>query len=113
MLRQALTNVLQNAQDSLAEARVKDPQIALELQINDGLVALHITDNGPGFPEIDKAQLLEPYVTKRDKGTGLGLAIVSKVVRDHSGELHLVDVPHGGARVTIELPLHKDAETAS
>ena len=113
LLRQALTNVLQNAQDSLAEARVKDPQIALELQINDGLVALHITDNGPGFPEIDKAQLLEPYVTKRDKGTGLGLAIVSKVVRDHSGELHLVDVPHGGARVTIELPLHKDAETAS
>ncbi len=113
LLRQALTNVLQNAQDSLAEARVKDPQIALELQINDGLVALHITDNGPGFPEIDKTQLLEPYVTKRDKGTGLGLAIVSKVVRDHSGELHLVDVPHGGARVTIELPLHKDAETAS
>ena len=113
LLRQALTNVLQNAQDSLAEARAKDPQIALELQINDGLVALHITDNGPGFPEIDKAQLLEPYVTKRDKGTGLGLAIVSKVVRDHSGELHLVDVPHGGARVTIELPLHKDAETAS
>ena len=113
LLRQALTNVLQNAQDSLAEARVKDPQIALELQINDGLVALHITDNGPGFPDIDKTQLLEPYVTKRDKGTGLGLAIVSKVVRDHSGELHLVDVPHGGARVTIELPLHKDAETAS
>ena len=113
LLRQALTNVLQNAQDSLAEARVKDPQIAVELQINDGLVALHITDNGPGFPEIDKAQLLEPYVTKRDKGTGLGLAIVSKVVRDHSGELHLVDVPHGGARVTIELPLHRDAETAS
>ena len=113
LLRQALTNVLQNAQDSLAEARVKDPQIALELQINDGLVTLHITDNGPGFPEIDKTQLLEPYVTKRDKGTGLGLAIVSKVVRDHSGELHLVDVPHGGARVTIELPLHKDAETAS
>ena len=101
LLRQALTNVLQNAQDSLAEARVKDP------------VTLHITDNGPGFPEIDKTQLLEPYVTKRDKGTGLGLAIVSKVVRDHSGELHLVDVPHGGARVTIELPLHKDAETAS
>ena len=43
---QALTNVLQNAQDSLAEAGAKDPQIALELQINDGLVALHITDSG-------------------------------------------------------------------
>ena len=113
LLRQALTNVLQNAQDSLAEAKVEDPQIALELSVNDGLVTLHITDNGPGFPDIDKTQLLEPYVTKRDKGTGLGLAIVSKVVRDHSGELHLVDTSQGGARVTIELPLYRDAETAS
>lgn len=113
LLRQALTNVIQNALDGLSETKSEDPQITLELSVNDGFVTLHVTDNGPGFPDIDRAQLLEPYVTKRDKGTGLGLAIVSKIVQDHSGELHLVDAPGGGARVTFTLPVYRDVETTS
>ena len=38
---------------------------------------------------MDIAQLLEPYVTTRQKGTGLGLAIVSKIMDDHAGRMDL------------------------
>ncbi len=74
---------------------------------------LSITDNGPGFPDIDRASLLEPYVTKRDKGTGLGLAIVSKIIQDHGGDLELLDAETGGARVVMSLPSHEDPETGT
>ena len=115
LLRQALTNIIQNAIDSMAEGRTPDPQIKLALSIKGAFVTLSVIDNGPGFPDMDRSQLLEPYVTKRDKGTGLGLAIVSKIVQDHSGELELADADKadadkGGARVSIKLSLHDDLE---
>ena len=103
LLRQALTNIIQNAIDSLSGAMVEMPQIRLVLSVNDGHVCLAVSDNGPGFPKKDRASLLEPYVTGRDKGTGLGLAIVSKIIQDHSGELELADDDDGGAMVVIRL----------
>ena len=40
---------------------------------------------------IDRARLLEPYVTTREKGTGLGLAIVGRILEEHGGRLELRD----------------------
>ena len=113
LLRQALTNIIQNAMDSLGGAGLEKPRIDLELTSHEGVFKLAVTDNGPGFPDIDRARLVEPYVTKRDKGTGLGLAIVSKIVQDHGGELELQDAKGGGARVVINLPQYDELEGAS
>ena len=103
LLRQALTNIIQNAIDSLSGARLAEAQIRLALSVNDGQVCLEVSDNGPGFPKKGRSSLLEPYVTGRDKGTGLGLAIVGKIIQDHSGELELADADDGGAKVVIRL----------
>ena len=113
LLRQALTNIIQNALDSLGETLESNAEIRLEMSVNDGLVCLGISDNGPGFPDMDRAQLLEPYVTNREKGTGLGLAIVSKIVQDHAGELELLDAEGGGACVMIRLPQYEPQEPAA
>jgi two-component system nitrogen regulation sensor histidine kinase NtrY len=113
LLRQALTNIIQNAMDSLGWAGLEKPRIDLQLTPHEGVFKLAVTDNGPGFPDIDRARLVEPYVTKRDKGTGLGLAIVSKIVQDHGGELELQDAKGGGARVVINLPQYDESEGAS
>lgn len=113
LLRQALTNIIQNALDSLGEASGSTPEIRLAMTVNDGVVSLGISDNGPGFPDMDRAQLLEPYVTNREKGTGLGLAIVSKIIQDHSGELDLLDAESGGACVMIRLPQYESQEPAT
>ena len=50
---------------------------------------------------MDIAQLLEPYVTTRQKGTGLGLAIVSKIMDDHAGHMELGVADGGGASVKL------------
>ena len=71
------------------------------LQETDDDTILTISDNGPGFPDMDIAQLLEPYVTTRQKGTGLGLAIVSKIMDDHAGRMELGATESGGASVKL------------
>ena len=76
------------------------------LEENDDETTLTISDNGPGFPEMDVAQLLEPYVTTRQKGTGLGLAIVSKIMEDHAGSMRLGIADGGGALVCLKFPIH-------
>lgn len=104
LVRQALTNLLQNAIDSLDDNHVEKPQIDLGLARDQDGIRLTVTDNGPGFPDMDLAKLLEPYVTTRQKGTGLGLAIVSKIMEDHGGALQLGRATSGGAVVTLLFP---------
>lgn len=106
LVRQALTNLLQNAKDSLDEHRTATPTIRIKLQVEDDMIAIMVTDNGPGFPEMDFEKLIEPYVTTRQKGTGLGLAIVSKIMEDHSGTMHLGNADNGGALVCLKFPIH-------
>ena len=108
LLRQAVLNLIQNGVDSLRESRTKAPRIELALAHDAGIVTLKIMDNGPGYPDMDRSKLLEPYVTHRAKGTGLGLAIVSKIVQDHAGTLELLDAEEGGACAIIRLGFHED-----
>jgi two-component system nitrogen regulation sensor histidine kinase NtrY len=104
LVRQALTNLLQNAIDSLDDNSIEAPQINLGLATEQDGIRLTVTDNGPGFPDMDLAKLLEPYVTTRQKGTGLGLAIVNKIMEDHGGEMQLERAASGGAVVTLLFP---------
>ena len=108
MLRQALTNLLQNAADAVV-MRGEDPdrpgRIQLSVHDMNGEVRISVADNGVGLPEQDRDRLTEPYVTHKPKGTGLGLAIVKKIMEDHGGRFALDDRTDGsGAIATLTLP---------
>lgn len=85
-VRQAVTNVVQNAIDvGATNVRI----LALPDPSGDN-IAIIVHDNGPGLPKnVDPDRLMEPYVTHREKGTGLGLAIVKKIMDDHKGRVIL------------------------
>ena len=101
-LRQVVHNLLQNAQDALAETPA--PVVVLATSAADGMVRFTVTDNGSGFPEHMMKRAFEPYVTTKPKGTGLGLVIVKKIVEEHGGDVAISNVTPRGARVTITLP---------
>jgi two-component system nitrogen regulation sensor histidine kinase NtrY len=112
LLGQALTNLLQNAADSVAmraRADGREGQIGridVAVRAQDGMVVIDVIDDGVGLPEADRGRLTEPYVTHKPKGTGLGLAIVKKIMEDHGGGLDLEDRADGpGAVVSLSLPL--------
>ena len=108
LLRQALTNLLQNAADAVSmrdESGNGGGTIGLSVESGADEVRIIVTDDGIGLPQEDRARLMEPYVTHKPKGTGLGLAIVKKIMEDHGGRLTLDDRPDGpGAVATLVLP---------
>ena len=107
LLRQVVHNLLQNAQDALAE--MEAPQIVVETVAEEGEIRLSIRDNGCGFPEELMARLFEPYVTTKPKGTGLGLAIVKKIIEEHHGRMKIENIQPHGASVSVYLPYGKAA----
>ncbi len=103
-IRQALTNLLQNAIDAIEGRTAPDPPpgVVRVRVVEEGVTTvIEVEDNGKGLPVAERDRLVEPYVTTRAKGTGLGLAIVKKIMEDHQGALHLDDAPGGGARVRL------------
>ena len=101
-LRQVIHNLLQNAQDALAETA--QPSIVIASEATGGTVRFSVTDNGSGFPEHLMKRVFEPYVTTKPRGTGLGLVIVKKIIEEHGGEITILNVAPHGARVTVSLP---------
>ncbi len=104
---QALTNLLQNAAESINErkplkhGKLVPGCIVVHVAPEKERALVEVEDNGRGFPRELRDRLTEPYVTTRVKGTGLGLAIAQKIMEDHHGELMLEDREGGGARVTL------------
>ncbi len=117
LMSQALTNLVKNAREAIAERQKSDPingKIKVNVEDTGTQIVIRIQDNGIGLPE-KRSRLFEPYVTHRDEGTGLGLPIVKKIIEDHDGYLDLRDAPafdgdsHVGAEIYISLP--KTVET--
>ena len=69
-----------------------------------GVVALEVSDNGPGMA--DPSRVFDPFYTTKGlgKGTGLGLSVCYGIITDHKGEIVAENVPTGGARFKIRLP---------
>jgi two-component system, NtrC family, nitrogen regulation sensor histidine kinase NtrY len=108
---QALTNLLQNAVESIeermeGEAADRTPgRIVVALRETDQFCLIEVQDNGRGLPSELPGRLTEPYVTTRAKGTGLGLAIVKKIMEEHGGSLVLRNRAGGGAAVELAFPI--------
>ncbi len=106
-LTQVITNLLQNAIDSIQECS-REGQVKLIAEQRGDHIIISVEDNGMGLPESKKDQLLEPYVTTKKKGSGLGLAIVKKIMEDHDGSVVLEShAPQGmdsGAKAVIVFP---------
>jgi two-component system nitrogen regulation sensor histidine kinase NtrY len=94
LISQALTNIVKNATEAIGAvppAELGRGRIAVSASRDGNDVTIDVVDNGIGLPKENRARLLEPYVTTREKGTGLGLAIVGRILEEHGGRLELRD----------------------
>ena len=105
LISQALTNIIKNATEAIGAVpppALPPPQagqgregergrIVVSAKRDGKEVIVDVVDNGIGLPKENRARLLEPYVTTREKGTGLGLAIVGRILEEHGGRIELRD----------------------
>ena len=101
-LEQALGNLVENA------LRYGAGDVELSALTADGVVELHVTDQGAGFPPefLERAfeRFTRPDAARPRGGTGLGLSIVRVIAEAHGGTAHAANREDGGSDVWIALP---------
>lgn len=94
--------LLGNAADAISE---KGGIITVKTYVENDFVNLEVIDNGSGISEPHR--VFDPFYTTKGpgKGTGLGLSVCYGIISDHKGEILAENMPDGGARFRVRLPM--------
>lgn len=99
-MRQALLNLLRNAQEAISHPQGK---IKVQAKILPDGIRISICDNGCGITHSQQPDIFTPFVTFKSGGTGLGLPITRQIIEAHGGHLEISSVPDQGTEVRIFL----------
>src|SRR6266516_2157282 len=105
-IKQVFVNVINNACQAIASDAPSGRIWITARRVGD-VIAVSVTDSGPGMTEELAARVFEPFfTTKREgEGTGLGLSICQGIMKEHGGRITLDTRPGAGANFTLELPI--------
>lgn len=99
-MRQALLNLLRNAQEAISHPHGK---IKVQARILPDGICISISDNGCGITHSQQPEIFTPFVTFKSGGTGLGLPITRQIIEAHGGHLEISSVPDQGTEICIFL----------
>jgi two-component system, OmpR family, sensor kinase len=110
-VRQALDNLVENALRHVAFGGTVEVMATAEPRS----VSISVTDTGPGFSPQVLEHIFQPFNRgyAETEGTGLGLAIANAIAEAHEGRAIAENLPEGGARVTLVLPIPLPPRTAA
>jgi light-regulated signal transduction histidine kinase (bacteriophytochrome) len=106
LLRQALINLLSNAQKY---ARTRNPAV-IEIwgEVSGEATRYTVRDNGVGFDMAYVGKLFGVFqrlhLSEHYEGTGIGLALTRRIVERHGGDISALGEPGQGATFTFSLP---------
>ena len=107
-LNVALNNLLSNAIKYSPEST----RVGVGARLNDDVIEISVTDQGPGIPEADLNRIFErfyrvdPARSRDTGGTGLGLAIVKHVCANHGGDCVVWSQVGQGSTFTLRFPVY-------
>lgn len=99
-LRQALLNLLRNAQEAISRP---DGKILFKAEPWEKGICISVSDNGCGIPLSEKNNIFNPFVTFKKNGTGLGLAVTRQIIEAHNGHIETDSQPGHGSTFRIFL----------
>lgn len=104
--QQVLLNLIRNAIDALRQEDSFDYR-RIELTAtpaDNGMVAVSVSDTGPGCPPESMARMFEAFFTTKKSGIGMGLSISRSIVEAHGGRIWALNRPSGGLTVQFTIP---------
>lgn len=107
--QQVLHNLIRNAAEAAGNGRL----ITVETQADRGEAKIFVSDNGPGISAALLPKLFTPFVTTKSDGMGLGLSLCATLVERVDGRIEADNLPAGGARFTVSLPLLESQRLAA
>jgi len=104
-IQQVVMNLVHNALDSLALAKVDVRELVIATRrAPGGNVEISVCDNGVGVDDSIRDRLFSPFCSTKPTGTGLGLPISRTIVAAHEGVLEFVPNEPRGACFIVRLP---------
>ncbi len=103
-IRTVLRNLLENA---IKYSLPDSGPVEISVSQDPETVTIRVTDDGPGIPETDLANLFEPFFrvdrsrSKKSGGYGLGLSICKRILEAHGGGITASNNPGRGATFTL------------
>jgi signal transduction histidine kinase/HAMP domain-containing protein len=106
-LTQVLVNLLANAHKYAPDGST----IRVGGSFDEDAITLWVEDAGPGVPPALSASIFDRFqrAGTDGQGMGLGLWIAKSIVERHGGRIAVSSSPEGGARFTLEFPVHEAA----
>ena len=118
-IQQVFINLIQNAWQAISAVHptgklVARSEVGPAIFQGDGnpselVVRITLEDNGPGIPKELLRRIFDPFFSTKSvgQGTGLGLSICHGIINKHGGHIWAENLPDGGARFVIELPVNR------
>jgi signal transduction histidine kinase len=100
-IKQAFYNIIKNAAQAMKSGGI----LRIRTDRDEDYVSATFLDSGGGIPPEYMSKVFDPYFTTKTTGSGLGLLIVRRIVREHGGEIDIVNNPGNGLELTIRMPL--------
>jgi two-component system NtrC family sensor kinase len=106
-LQQVFLNLITNAEQAMEKASGHHHRLTVRTRRAGEGIRIEIEDTGGGIPPNLIERIFNPFFTTKPtgSGTGLGLSISLGIVREHEGRIWAENVPQGGARFVVELPM--------
>jgi signal transduction histidine kinase len=98
VLASAVSNVIENA---IEHNDTEEPRVAVAVECDNDVVHVHIADNGPGIPEMERDVLEKSEEAPLEHGSGLGLWLVHWAVTRSGGDLSFAENTPRGSVVTL------------
>jgi two-component system cell cycle sensor histidine kinase/response regulator CckA len=123
LIEQAITNLVINAKEATGPGGTitlktenrdfadRPPASVGESRVGRA-VCISVSDTGSGIEPAIHPNVFDPFFTTKPpgKGAGIGLAVVARVVKDHSGWIHLESRPGEGTTIEVFLPVFAPAK---
>ncbi|MDO5134795.1 MAG: HAMP domain-containing sensor histidine kinase [Eubacteriales bacterium] len=99
-LRQALLNLLRNAQEAVPSPGGRILVRAFPTATG---VRIFVEDNGCGISPERQEDIFSPFVTFKPSGSGLGLAVTRQIAEAHGGSVKVQSKPGKGSSFCLSL----------
>ncbi len=107
-LKQALSNLIKNASESMHQKGTLSIRIFPFSKNGVSCVRLEVKDSGKGIDPENLPNIFNPFYSTKESRLGLGLPIVHKIITSHRGQIEVDNRPGKGVTFTIILPAFRE-----